>query len=60
MVVMFAAGLTSLWLMAALAAVMLAERVVPRAAVAVTAVALALLLAAALVASGLLPGFSSA
>jgi predicted metal-binding membrane protein len=60
MLVMFAAGLTSLWLMAALAAVMLAEREVPRAEVAVTAVAAGLLLAAGLVAAGLLPGFSPA
>jgi predicted metal-binding membrane protein len=60
MLVMFGAGLASLGLMAALAAVMLAERLVPRIEVAVPAVGATLLAAAALVAAGVLPGFTPA
>jgi hypothetical protein len=44
--------------MAALAALMVAERALPRAGVAVAGVGVAFLAAAVLVAAGLLPGFT--
>ncbi|HKE74225.1 MAG TPA: DUF2182 domain-containing protein [Acidimicrobiales bacterium] len=60
MLVMFAAGMTSVALMAALAALMVAERALPRAGVAVAGVGVTFLAAAVLVATGLLPGFTPA
>ena len=55
MLVMFAAGVAGLWLMAALAAVMVAERRLAGFERAVPALGAALLLAAAMVALGLFP-----
>jgi predicted metal-binding membrane protein len=59
MLLMFAAGLTSLWLMAALTVVMVVERRARRVELAVPALAATLLLVAALVATRLLPPFGT-
>lgn len=58
MLLMFAAGLTSLWLMVALTAVMVLERRVRRVELAVPALGGALVLTAVLVAGRLLPGLT--
>jgi predicted metal-binding membrane protein len=59
MLVMFAAGLTSIWLMAGLAAVTGAERYVRRSSITVGLVAATLLLGAVLVAAGVLAPFAA-
>jgi predicted metal-binding membrane protein len=59
MLLMFAAGLTSIWLMAGLATVTVAERHLPRSQVAVSFLAAILLLAATLVAVGALRPFAA-
>lgn len=59
MLLMFAAGLTSLALMAVLAAAMLAERHVPRIGLGVHAVGAALVVASVLIAARLVPPFGA-
>jgi len=59
MVLMFAAGLTSIWLMAGLAVVTAAERYVHRSHVTVAVVATTLFVGAALVAGGVLAPFAA-
>jgi len=59
MLVMFAAGLASLWLMAALAAIAAVERLLRRPDVAVSVVGWALLVAAALVAGDVVTPFAA-
>lgn len=60
MLVMFAAGLTSIWIMAGLAAITAGERYLPRSQIAVAVVAGTLFVSAGLVASGVLVLFPAA